>query len=101
MGVLIDLNIRRVVLDVDKGLNRPTLVELAAAIERVQGVEAVNIIVTEMDMETMGTNITVEGTNINYDELIETIENTGSAIHSVDEIAVGKRLIENVRRNQN
>ncbi|KAA8922833.1 DUF211 domain-containing protein [Thermoplasma sp.] len=96
-----DLNIRRVVLDVDKGLNRPTLVELAAAIERVQGVEAVNIIVTEMDMETMGTNITVEGTNINYDELIETIENTGSAIHSVDEIAVGKRLIENVRRNQN
>ncbi|MCY0852140.1 DUF211 domain-containing protein [Thermoplasma acidophilum] len=96
-----DLNIRRVVLDVDKGLNRPTLVELAAAIEKVQGVEAVNIIVTEMDMETMGTNITVEGTNINYDELIETIENTGSAIHSVDEIAVGKRLIENVRRNQN
>ncbi|PYB67864.1 hypothetical protein DMB44_07035 [Thermoplasma sp. Kam2015] len=95
------MNIRRVVLDVDKGLNRPTLVELAAAIERVQGVEAVNIIVTEMDMETMGTNITVEGTNINYDELIETIENTGSAIHSVDEIAVGKRLIENVRRNQN
>nr|WP_297026127.1 DUF211 domain-containing protein [Thermoplasma sp.] len=98
---MMDLNIRRVVLDVDKGLNRPTLVELAAAIERVQGVEAVNIIVTEMDMETMGTNITVEGTNINYDELIETIENTGSAIHSVDEIAVGKRLIENVRRNQN
>nr|WP_241761823.1 DUF211 domain-containing protein [Thermoplasma acidophilum] len=98
---MMDLNIRRVVLDVDKGLNRPTLVELAAAIEKVQGVEAVNIIVTEMDMETMGTNITVEGTNINYDELIETIENTGSAIHSVDEIAVGKRLIENVRRNQN
>ncbi|CAC12308.1 conserved hypothetical protein [Thermoplasma acidophilum] len=99
--MMMDLNIRRVVLDVDKGLNRPTLVELAAAIEKVQGVEAVNIIVTEMDMETMGTNITVEGTNINYDELIETIENTGSAIHSVDEIAVGKRLIENVRRNQN
>ncbi|BAB59534.1 hypothetical protein [Thermoplasma volcanium GSS1] len=94
------MNIRRIVLDVDKGLNRPTLVELASAIERVPGVEAVNIIVTEMDMETMGTNITVEGTNINYEELIESIENTGSAIHSVDEIAVGKRLIENVRRTQ-
>lgn len=91
------MNVRRVVLDVDKSLNRPTLIELARDIEIVPGVEALNISVTEMDMETMGTNITVEGTNIDYDELIETIERTGAAIHSVDEIAVGRRLTESVR----
>lgn len=91
------MNVRRVVLDVDKSLNRPTLIELARDIEIVPGVEALNISVTEMDMETMGTNITVEGTNIDYDELIETIERTGAAIHSVDEIAVGRRLAESVR----
>ncbi|HKJ96789.1 MAG TPA: DUF211 domain-containing protein, partial [Thermoplasmataceae archaeon] len=84
------MNVRRVVLDVDKSLNRPTLIELAEAIEAVPGVEALNISVTEMDMETMGTNITVEGTNIEFDKLIETIERTGAAIHSVDEIAVGR-----------
>ncbi|AKA49222.1 hypothetical protein IX51_09030 [uncultured archaeon] len=91
------MNVRRVVLDVDKSLNRPTLIELAEAIEAVPGVEALNISVTEMDMETMGTNITVEGTNIEFDKLIETIERTGAAIHSVDEIAVGRRLTESVR----
>lgn len=91
------MNVRRVVLDVDKSLNRPTLIELAEAIEAVPGVEALNISVTEMDMETMGTNITVEGTNIEFEKLIDTIERTGAAIHSVDEIAVGRRLTESVR----
>ncbi len=91
------MNVRRVVLDVDKSLNRPTLIELAEAIEEVPGVEALNISVTEMDMETMGTNITIEGTNIDFEKLIDTVERTGAAIHSVDEIAVGRRLAESVR----
>ena len=88
------------ILDVDKALNRPTLLELATAIEKVPGVEAVNVSVTEMDMETMGTIITVEGNGIDYSELINAIEETGSVIHSVDEIAVGKRIIESIRRDE-
>ncbi|MEM3675514.1 MAG: DUF211 domain-containing protein [Thermoplasmataceae archaeon] len=94
------MNVRRVVLDVDKGLNRPTLLELAGAIEKVQGVEAVNVSVTEMDMETMGTIITVEGNGIDYDSLIGNIEETGAVIHSVDEIVLGKRIVESIRRNE-
>ena len=69
------------------------------AIDTVPGVEAVNASVTEMDMETMGISITVEGSNIDYDELIDKIERSGSAVHSIDQIAVGKRLIENIRGN--
>ncbi|MCL4438566.1 MAG: DUF211 domain-containing protein [Candidatus Thermoplasmatota archaeon] len=94
------MNVRRVILDVDKGLNRPTLLDLAATIEQVPGVEAVNVSVTEMDMETMGTIITVEGTMINYEALINSIEDIGAVIHSVDEIAVGRRLIESIRRDE-
>ncbi len=93
------MNIRRIVLDVGKSLARPTFVELLNAIDTVPGVEAVNASVTEMDMETMGISITVEGNNIDYDELIDKIERSGSAVHSVDQIAVGKRLIENIRGN--
>ena len=93
------MNIRRIVLDVGKSLARPTFVELLNAIDAVPGVEAVNASVTEMDMETMGISITVEGNNIDYDELIDKIERSGSAVHSVDQIAVGKRLIENIRGN--
>ena len=94
------MNVRRVILDVDKGLNRPSLLDLAATIEQVPGVEAVNVSVTEMDMETMGTIISVEGTMINYDALINSIEDIGAVIHSVDEIAVGRRLIESIRRDE-
>ena len=94
------MTVRRVILDVDKALNRPTLLELASAIEKVQGVEAVNVSVTEMDMETMATIITVEGNGIDFSELINSIEETGSVIHSVDEIVVGKRIIESIRRDE-
>ena len=95
----VKMNIRRIVLDVGKSLARPTFVELLNAIDTVPGVEAVNASVTDMDMETMGISITVEGNNIDYDELIDKIERSGSAVHSVDQIAVGKRLIENIRGN--
>ncbi len=91
------MNVRRIVLDVDKSLNRPTLMELASAIESVQGVEALNISVNEIDMETMGTVISIEGTRINVDQLISTIEDTGSVVHSIDELATGSRIIPSVK----
>jgi hypothetical protein len=94
------MNIRRLILDVGKGLNRPTLVELSEAISSVKGVEGVNISVTEIDMETMGTNVTIEGNNMNFDEIIRKIDATGAVVHSVDEIAAGSRLVENIRRYQ-
>ena len=93
------MNIRRIVLDVGKSLARPTFVELLNAIDTVPGVEAVNESVTEMDMETMGISITVEGNNIDYAELIDKIERSGSGVYVVDQIAIGKRLIENIRGN--
>ena len=94
------MNIRRLILDVGKGLNRPTLVELSEAISSVKGVEGVNISVTEIDMETMDTNITIEGNNMNFDEIVKKIDATGAVVHSVDEIAAGSRLVENIRRYQ-
>ncbi len=93
------MNFRRIVLDVDKTLNRPTLMELASEIEKVQGVEAVNISVKEIDMETMGTIIVVEGTKINVDQLLSVIEDTGSVVHSIDEVASGTRLINSAKHN--
>lgn len=93
------MNIRRIVLDVAKGLNRPTLVELANVIGKVKGVDAVNISVNEMDMETMGLMITVEGDGIDSDLLIKEIDEIGCAVHSIDEVAAGKRLIESARKD--
>lgn len=94
------LNIRRVVLDVDKALHRPELIDIAEAIVAVPGVESANIAVNEIDVETIGTNITVEGSKINYSSLIRAIENSGAVVHSIDELVVGERLIEHIPRKR-
>lgn len=88
------MNIRRLLLDVDKASARPSLVELAAAIVDVDGVEAVNITVTEIDMETVDMDITIEGNNLDYDKIIEAIETAGAVVHSLDEIVVGSKILE-------
>lgn len=92
------MNIRRLQLDVDKAISRPDLLDLAEAIDAVRGVEAVNITVTDIDVETIGTEVTVEGDNIDVRELFKAIEKAGAALHSIDEIVVGDRIVERVPR---
>jgi hypothetical protein len=92
------MNIRKILFDVDKALERPSLIEIAEAIEKVNGVEGLSIVVTEVDMETVGTEVTIEGENLKYDELVNAIEKTGAVVHSVDQIICGKKIITPVRR---
>lgn len=94
------MNIRRLVLDVDKAIQRPDLVEIAEAIDGVIGVEGFNITVTEIDIETVGMDITVEGTHIDLDKLVRAIESTGAVMHSIDELIAGDRLVEHIPRKR-
>ena len=64
------LTIRRIVIDVDKPLKMPSLMEIAASIHRCRGVQASNVTVTEVDQETVGTNITIEGDGMDYEEIV-------------------------------
>lgn len=90
--------IRRLALDVDKVVDRPDMVTLACAIEAVAGVAAVNITVTEIDVETIGTDVTVEGEDIDTEALFEAIRKAGAVLHSVDEVVAGERIVEHVSR---
>ena len=92
------LNIRRIVIDVDKALKTPTLIEIAAAIHQCQGVQASNVTVTEVDQETIGTSITIEGENLDYDALVRAIEHSGAVVHSLDQLICGDRILEYVPR---
>ncbi|GBE11277.1 hypothetical protein BMS3Bbin12_00431 [bacterium BMS3Bbin12] len=94
------MNVRRVMLDVDKARGGPELVDIAEAIEGVAGVEGVNITTTEIDEETVGLQVTVEGDGIDYDALIDAIGHTGAAVHSTDEIVAGARIVERVPRTR-
>ncbi len=86
--------IRRLVLDVLKPLKEPSVIEIARYLGDLPGIEGVNVIVSEVDVETMSLIITIEGSDINYDKIEETLEEIGAVIHSVDQVVVGERIIE-------
>jgi hypothetical protein len=92
------LNIRRLVLDVDKARARPSLLEIAQAVENCSGVEALNLTVGEIDIETVGMDIAIEGERLDYDEILKAIESTGAVVHSIDQLVAGNRLIERIAR---
>ena len=94
------LDVRRLVLDVDKAIDRPGILEIAAAIHTVSGVEATNITVTDIDVETVGMNVTIQGSGLDYAAIEHAIENTGAVCHSIDEVASGQYLIENIKRSR-
>lgn len=88
------MNIRRLLLDVDKAKEQPSLLDIAEVIEKIQGVEGANIAVDDVDMETVGMQITVEGENIDHEALVAAIEKAGAAVHSIDEVIVGNKVVE-------
>ena len=92
------MNIRQLLLDVAKAVARPSLLEIAAAVDGCDGVEAINIAVEEIDIETVGMNVTIEGSNMSYDEITKAIESTGAVVHSLDQIAIGDRIIPRIVR---
>jgi hypothetical protein len=94
------MNIRRVLLDVDKAIQRPEIIDIAKAIDAAPGVAGLNITVTEIDVQTVGMDITVEGDNIDVGALFRAIESTGAVVHSIDELAAGERLVERIARRR-
>jgi len=94
------MNIRRLLLDVDKSLKRPTVLEVGQAIENVPEVEGVNITVTGIDTETVGMDVTIEGTNLDDEAIVEAIEETGAVVHSIDELVAGARIVDRIKRSR-
>jgi len=88
-------NLRRLVLDVLKPLD-PSIVELVQLLADLEGVDGVNISIYEIDRRVENAKITIEGHDLRYDEIASVIEENGGAIHSIDEVAAGRVLIEDV-----
>ncbi|MHC1586561.1 MAG: DUF211 domain-containing protein [Candidatus Hecatellaceae archaeon] len=80
-------NIRRIVLDSLKP-RETSIIELSQALCSVDGVDEVDITVTEVDVKTETIKLVIRGTNINYEELSKVMMDHGSTIRSIDEISV-------------
>ena len=69
--------IRRLVLDVLKP-HEPTIIELASQLSELDGVEAVNISIFEIDLRVENAKITIEGDSINYEKAEHVIRKTAA-----------------------
>lgn len=94
------MNVRRLALDVDKAIARPTIPQIAEAVGRLQSVRGINITVTEIDVETIGMDVTIEGEHLDYAQVITAIESTGAVVHSIDQLISGDVVVEHVTRGR-
>jgi len=88
------LSLRRLVLDVLKPLKEPSIVDVAKELSKIRGVEGVNITVNEVDVETLSLTIVVEGDDIDFDNIKRVLEEVGAAIHSIDQVIAGRKIVE-------
>jgi len=91
--------IRRLVLDVLKPHN-PSVVELSEALSHLKGVEGVNVIIYEIDQQVENAKVIIAGSSIDFESINKKLEEMGATIHSVDEVAAGKRIVEEVKTPQ-
>ena len=94
------MGIRQLLLDVDKARDRPQIMDIAAAIEAVPQVIGLSIVVNEIDMETVGMEITIEGEDLIYEEIVAAIEKTGAVVHSIDQLLAGKKMVTPAHRTR-
>jgi len=79
--------LKRIVLDVLKP-HQPSILEFASTIADQHNDCRVKITVTEVDEKTETTIVIIEGDNISYRAIEETINSLGASIHSIDEVEV-------------
>ena len=89
----------RIVLDILKP-HEPTLPYFAKFLSEVTGVEGVNVTLMEIDKETENIKVTMQGSDLNYEEITKAIDQYGGSIHSIDEVVAGRTMVEEVTTPQ-
>jgi hypothetical protein len=91
--------IRRLVLDVLKPSEVAT-VSFAREVTGLDGVDATAAHLVETDREVQNIVLVVEGSDVDYDGVVERVENLGGTLHSVDEVVCGEHLPERYEGGQ-
>lgn len=86
------------VLDILKP-HLPSIVEISQKLSEIDGIEGVNSSLIEVDEEVKNIKITIEG-SFDEESVRDVIEDEAGSIHSIDEIAVGERLVDKVKTPQ-
>ena len=65
-----------------------SIIELTKALGSADGVEGVDVVVSEVDSRTETLKLTVKGPQIDHDAVIEVMQKYGVSIRGVDEVSV-------------
>ncbi|HLC68717.1 MAG TPA: DUF211 domain-containing protein [Candidatus Bilamarchaeaceae archaeon] len=82
--------IRRMVLDVLIPLQIST-VELAQKLSKMKGIEAVDILIQETERRVESAKVTIEGDELDYEQIKSFLEGSSISIQGVDRVGAGKR----------
>ncbi len=88
--------IKLLVLDILKP-HSPNIIEYAKRIGGMKNMGGVNVTVEEIDERTETIRLTVKGSKINYEDLLDTIRDLGGTVHSIDEVSAGKKLVREIK----
>lgn len=77
----------RLVLDVLKP-HQPNALEFSSALANLGADYRVKLTVTEVDKKTESTIVTIEGSDIHFNDIKEAIEKMGASVHSIDTVEV-------------
>ena len=78
---------RRLVLDVLKP-HQPNALDFSSTLADLGADYRVTLTVTEVDKKTESTIVTIEGADINFENIKTAIEKMGASVHSIDEVEV-------------
>ncbi len=85
-------SIQRVVLDVLK-LRDPPIPEFALRLSAMPNIDGVKVSLVEIDQNTESVKVIMEGADIDLDFVEKMMKEYGAVVHSIDEVAVGKRVV--------
>ena len=80
-------NVSKLVLDILKP-HQPNVLEFAEAISTTPGTEAVEAQVVAIDAKTESVIITLQGSDMDFNAIVNAVEKMGGSLHSIDEVLV-------------
>ncbi len=86
-------NIKRVVLDVLKP-HEPNLIPFTSNLTENDEITGVTSKLVEIEEDVRTIRVTIEGENLDMNEIEARITDLGGSIHSVDEVSVGEKIVD-------
>jgi hypothetical protein len=80
--------------------HKPNLIKLTQHVSALKGILGVNSVLIEMDQETENIKMTLMGDSIPFEKVRKVLEEHGATIHSIDMVATGERVIDEVATPQ-